>query len=118
MLGLPRDLFEAARVDGASQWAVFWRIALPLIKPALAVTLVFEVQAVWTDLMRALIYLRELVDLHHPARAQIARRPVGFGGEWHWEIIVTASVVITSPMIIIFFIGQSRDHRGRELRAA
>ena len=55
MLGLPRDLFEAARVDGASQWAVFWRIALPLTKPALAVTLVFEVQAVWTDLMRALI---------------------------------------------------------------
>ncbi len=74
MLGLPRDLFEAARVDGASQWAVFWRIALPLTKPALAVTLVFEVQAVWTDLMRALIYLRDSSTFTDPARAQIARR--------------------------------------------
>src|SRR4029453_18266242 len=56
-LGLPRDLFDAARVDGASQWGVFWRIALPLTKPALIVVLIFEVQAVWTDLIRALFYL-------------------------------------------------------------
>jgi multiple sugar transport system permease protein len=105
-LGLPRDLFEAARVDGASQWGVFWRIALPLCKPALAVTLVFEVQAVWTDLMRALIYLRDSDTFTVPRGLKALVDAFGFGGEWHWEIIVTASVITTIPMIIVFFLAQ------------
>ncbi|GAB3604521.1 carbohydrate ABC transporter permease [Microbacterium aureliae] len=112
MLGLPRDLFDAARVDGASQWGVFWRIALPLSKPALAVTLVFEVQAVWTDLMRALIYLRDSATFTIPRGLKALVDAFGFGGEWHWEIIVTASVIATIPMIIIFFIGQRQIIHG------
>lgn len=105
-LGLPRDLFEAARIDGASQFGVFWRIALPLCKPALAVVLVFEVQAVWTDLMRALIYLRDSDTFTVPRGLKSLVDAFGFGGEWHWEIIVTASVITTIPMIIVFFIAQ------------
>ncbi|GMM95642.1 carbohydrate ABC transporter permease [Microbacterium luteum] len=112
MLGLPRDLFDAARVDGASQWAVFWRIALPLCKPALAVTLVFEVQAVWTDLMRALIYLRDSSTFTIPRGLKSLVDAFGFGGEWHWEIIVTASVIATIPMIIVFFLGQKQIIQG------
>jgi multiple sugar transport system permease protein len=112
MLGLPRDLFDAARVDGASQWGVFWRIALPLSKPAIAVTLVFEVQAVWTDLMRALIYLRDSATFTIPRGLKALVDAFGFGGEWHWEIIVTASVIATVPMIIIFFIGQRQIIHG------
>jgi multiple sugar transport system permease protein len=105
-LGLPRDLFEAARIDGASQFGVFWRIALPLCKPALAVVLVFEVQAVWTDLMRALIYLRDSATFTVPRGLKSLVDAFGFGGEWHWEIIITASVITTIPMIIVFFIAQ------------
>ena len=112
MLGLPRDLFEAARVDGASQWTLFWHIALPLCKPALAVTLVFEVQAVWTDLMRALIYLRDSSTFTIPRGLKSLVDAFGFGGEWHWEIIVTASVIATIPMIIVFFIGQRQIIQG------
>lgn len=112
MLTLPRELFEAARVDGASQWGVFWRIALPLTKPALAVTLVFEVQAVWTDLMRALIYLRDSSTFTIPRGLKSLVDSFGFGGEWHWEIIVTASVIATIPMIIIFFLGQKQIIEG------
>jgi multiple sugar transport system permease protein len=58
-LGLPRELFEAARVDGASYLQLFRKIALPLTKPALIVTFVFEFRASWTDLMRPLTYLRD-----------------------------------------------------------
>lgn len=112
MLGLPRDLFDAARVDGATQWGVFWRIALPLLKPALAVTLVFEVQAVWTDLMRALIYLRDSSTFTIPRGLKSLVDAFGFGGEWHWEIIVTASVIATIPMIIVFFAGQRQIIQG------
>lgn len=112
MLGLPRDLFDAARVDGASQWAIFWRVALPLTKPALAVTLVFEVQALWTDLMRALIYLRDSATFTIPRGLKAMVDAFGFGGEWHWELIVTASVIATVPMIIIFFVGQRQIVQG------
>lgn len=112
LLGIPRDFFDAARVDGASQWAVFWRIALPLARPALAVTLVFEVQAVWTDLMRALIYLRDSSTFTIPRGLKAMVDAFGFSGQWNWEIIVTASVIATLPMIAIFFVAQKQIIQG------
>lgn len=105
-LGLPRDTFEAARIDGASNWTIFWRMALPLTKPAIVVTLLFEFQAAWTDLMRPLIYLRDSSTFTIPRGLKALLDQFGFGGEWHWEVVVTASVITTIPMIIIFFIGQ------------
>lgn len=51
--------FEAAKLDGANTWTMFWRIAMPLTRPAIVVTLIFELQAAWTDLMGPLIYLRD-----------------------------------------------------------
>jgi multiple sugar transport system permease protein len=111
-LGLPRDFFDAARVDGASQWAVFWRIALPMARPALAVTLVFEVQAVWTDLMRALIYLRDSSTFTIPRGLKAMVDAFGFSGQWNWEIIVTASVIATVPMILVFFVAQKQIIQG------
>lgn len=112
MLALPRDLFDAARVDGAGHWRVFWSIALPLAKPALAVTAVFEVQAVWTDLMRALIYLRDSSTFTIPRGLKSLVDAFGFGGEWHWEIIVTASVISTLPLILVFFLFQRQILEG------
>lgn len=105
-LGLPRELFEAARVDGASYWTMFWRIAVPLCKPALIVTFVFEIQASWSDLMRPLIYLRdpELFTLPRGLKAIVDQ--FGQGGEAEWEIVLAGSVITTLPMIILFFILQ------------
>lgn len=105
-LGLPRELFEAAKIDGAGHWTMFWRIALPLCRPALAVTLLFEFQAAWTDLMRPLIYLRDSSNFTIPRGLKALVDQFGSGGEFRWEIIVTASVITTVPMIILFFIGQ------------
>jgi multiple sugar transport system permease protein len=105
-LGLPRELFEAAKIDGANNWRIFSRIALPLTKPAIVVTLLFEFQAAWTDLMRPLIYLRDSSTFTIPRGLKSLVDQYGFGGEWHWEIIVTASVITTVPMIILFFLGQ------------
>jgi multiple sugar transport system permease protein len=107
-LGLPRDLFEAARIDGAGNWRIFTRIAVPLCRPALVVTLLFEIQAAWTDLLRPLIYLRDSDTFTIPRGLKALLDQYGFGGEWHWEIIVTASVITTVPMIILFFLGQKQ----------
>lgn len=111
-LGLPRELFEAARVDGANHWHMFSRIALPLCKPALVVTLLFEFQAAWTDLMRPLIYLRDSSTFTVPRGLKSLLDQFGFGGNWHWEIVVTASVITTIPMIILFFMGQKHFVEG------
>jgi multiple sugar transport system permease protein len=111
-LGLPRDLFEAARIDGASNWQIFSRIALPLTKPALIVVALFEFQAAWTDLMRPLIYLRDSDTFTVPRGLKSLLDQFGFGGEWHWEIIITASVITTVPMIILFFLGQRHFVQG------
>lgn len=111
-LGLPNDLFDAAKLDGANEWQIFTRIALPLTKPALIVTALFEFQAAWTDLMRPLIYLRDSDTFTVPRGLKSLLDQFGFGGEYHWEIIVTASVITTVPMIILFFLGQRHFVQG------
>ena len=111
-LGLPTELFDAAQLDGASHWGVFWHIALPLTRPALVVVALFEFQAAWTDLMRGLIYLRDRETFTVPRGLKSMLDQFGFGGEWHWELIVAASVITTLPMIIVFFIGQKQIIQG------
>lgn len=111
-LGLPRELFQAARVDGANHWQVFWHVAVPLTRPALVVTALFEFQAAWTDLMRPLIYLRDSDTFTVPRGLKSMLDQFGFGGEWHWELIVTASVITTIPMIVVFFLGQRQIIEG------
>jgi multiple sugar transport system permease protein len=105
-LNVPRELFEAARVDGASYATLFWRIAMPICRPALIVTFIFELRASWTDLIKPLIYLRE-PDLYTlPRGLKAILDQFGQGGESKWEIVLTASAIATIPMIIAFFLAQ------------
>src|SRR5215212_590737 len=101
-LGIPRSLFEAARIDGDSYFSMFRRIALPLAKPALIVTFIFEIQAKWFDLITPLIYLTEdkLYTLPLGIKVLLDRYGVGGGGEGEWNIIVAV------PMVIIFALFQ------------
>ena len=107
-LGIPRELFEAARIDGDSYFSMWRRIALPLAKPALIVTFVFEIQAKWFDLMTPLIYLRDeaLFTLPLGIKTILDRYGTGGGGEGEWQIIVAATLVLTLPMIVIFAVFQ------------
>jgi multiple sugar transport system permease protein len=105
-LGLPRELFEAARVDGSGFFGLFWRIALPLARPAMAIVFVFEVQASWSDLLKPLIYLQDTSLFTIPRGLKSIIDTFGNGGEQHWEIIMAASLIATIPMIIIFAFAQ------------
>jgi multiple sugar transport system permease protein len=105
-LGLPRELFEAARVDGCSFFGLFWRIAMPLARPAMAIVFVFEVQASWSDLLKPLIYLQDENQFTLPRGLKSVIDTFGNGGEQHWEIIMAASLIATLPMIIIFAFAQ------------
>jgi multiple sugar transport system permease protein len=105
-LGLPREFFEAARVDGCSFFGLFWRIALPLSRPALIVVFVFEIQASWTDLLRPLIYLQDPSLFTLPRGLKSVIDTFGNGGEQHWEIIMAASLIATLPLILLFAFAQ------------
>jgi multiple sugar transport system permease protein len=105
-LGLPRELFEAARVDGANYLRMWWNIAIPLTLPALIVVFVFELKAAWTDLFKPLIFLQDpaLYTLSRGLKAVIDNPSIG--GAKEWELLAVAGVITTIPMIIVFFIGQ------------
>jgi multiple sugar transport system permease protein len=105
-LSLPRELFEAARVDGASYFQMWRHIALPLTRTAMIVVFVFEFKAAWTDVLKPLIYLRDATLFTMPRGLKAVLDQFGQGGEMQWEIVLAASVIITIPMIIIFFLAQ------------
>ncbi|MDP9365856.1 MAG: carbohydrate ABC transporter permease [Chloroflexota bacterium] len=101
---IPQDLVDAARVDGAGYFRIYWNIMLPLIKPALAVVAVFEFQALWNDLMRPLIYLNQ-PKLYTMALG-LSTMKSDVATETNWAIWMAASVVLTVPMVILFFFAQ------------
>jgi multiple sugar transport system permease protein len=107
-LGIPRDLFEAARVDGDGFFSMFRRIALPLAKPALIVVFIFEMQAKWFDLLTPLIYLRDTALYTMPLglKTILDQQGAGGGGEGRWEIIMAGTVVTVLPMVVLFAIFQ------------
>lgn len=107
-LGIPRELFEAARMDGDSYLSMFWRIVVPISKPALIVTAVFEFKASWTDLLKPLIYLRDDSQFTIPRGLYSLLGVLGptGGGHGDYQVVIAATVIATIPMIIIFFLGQ------------
>jgi multiple sugar transport system permease protein len=105
-LGVPRELFEAARVDGCSYFGLFRRIALPLCRPAMIVVFIFEFRESWTDLIKPLIYLRQRNLYTLPRGLKTILDSFGYGGEMKWEIVLAASVISTLPLVVLFFIGQ------------
>jgi len=109
-LGLPRELFEAARIDGAGYWRLFTRIAMPLAVPSFVIVLLFEFQASWNNFQSALIYLNSesVEDFTAPlgiAYAMTRYSPTA-GGQGDYQYVMVASLLITLPMLALFAFGQ------------
>lgn len=105
-LGIPRELFEAARIDGCSLVGLFRRIALPLCRPALIIVFIFELQASWSDLLKPLIYLQTEEYFTMPRGLKQIVDGFALSGEYHWEIAMAATLVATLPMIVVFAFAQ------------
>jgi multiple sugar transport system permease protein len=105
---IPQELTDAARIDGASEFRIYWNIMLPLAKPALATVIVFEFLRAWRDFLGPLIYLN---------RKELYTLSLGlqqFRSEFdvEWAMLMAASVLITFPVIIVFFFAQRTFIRG------
>jgi alpha-glucoside transport system permease protein len=96
---LPRDLIEAARVDGASSWKIFRSIVLPLSVPALASFGIFQFLWVWNDLLMALIFIQESDLL--PMTIRISQLQSTYGSEWH--LLSAAAFLLMIVPLLVFF---------------
>jgi alpha-1,4-digalacturonate transport system permease protein len=98
MLTIPDELIEAARMDHASEWQIYWRIILPLAAPALAVLAIFSVVWRWNDFLWPLIVLsrRELYTLQIGLNTYAGELNV----QWHYILAMT--VVTMIPVVLVF----------------
>jgi multiple sugar transport system permease protein len=108
-LGLPRELEESAMLDGCSRWGCFWRIMLPLSKPALAVVALFHCLAVWNDLIGPLIYLSHQDQFTLALGLQFLQSR---SGDTPWNQLLAASTLIVLPVVILFLFAQRTFIRG------
>jgi alpha-glucoside transport system permease protein len=96
---LPRDLIEAARVDGASNLRIFWKVVIPLSVPALASFAIFQFLWVWNDLLMALVFVQESSLL--PLTVRISQVQSTYGVEWH--LLSAGAFVLMAVPLIVFF---------------
>jgi multiple sugar transport system permease protein len=108
---VPDELIDAARIDGAGHFRIFWRIVMPLCKPALAAVAIFTFQFFWQDLLGPLIIISS-PDLY---TMPLGLTTFAYGNRSLWHLIMAGSVLMTVPMILIFFIFQRQFVKGISL---
>ncbi|HEX8342414.1 MAG TPA: carbohydrate ABC transporter permease [Tepidisphaeraceae bacterium] len=100
---IPDDLSEAAKIDGCSEFGIFWRIILPLARPALTVVALFAFMGVWNDFLGPLVYLQR------PEQFTLALGLQNFQsqhGGTPWHLLMAASVLVILPVLVLFFLSQ------------
>ncbi len=101
-MGIPRELGEAVRMDGGSEFTVFWRIVLPLSKSALAVVALFAFINAWNDFLGPLVYLR--TQSKYTLAIGLSSFLGQYGSQWSW--LMAASALVFIPIVILFFFTQ------------
>lgn len=102
MMSIPYELDEAAYIDGATRFGVFWRIILPLSRPALILVVVFTFVGTWNDFLQPLIYLND------PQLFTVSLGLSFFQGtrETNWNLLMAGSLMATIPPLLLFFFAQ------------
>jgi multiple sugar transport system permease protein len=103
--GIPEDFSDAARIDGCSEFGIYWKIFVPLATPVFITVAIFTFMASWNDFIGPLLYINS------PEKFTIAlglaqyRSMMGVG-RTRWDLLMAASVAMTAPVILVFFILQ------------
>ena len=112
---IPQDLLDAAKIDGAGHFGIWWRIMLPMSKPVVIITAIFTFIGVWNNFLGPLIYL------HSPEKGTLALALNSFrsqfGGVDKVHLLMAASVVTMLPCVLLFFVAQRHFVKGLNLGA-
>jgi multiple sugar transport system permease protein len=107
-LSIPDELLEAARIDGLSEFGIYWRIILPLSKPAIATLVIFTFMHTWNDFLGPLIYLTS--DRLYTLQLGIQHFITQYNTEY--SLLMAAAVSSILPTIIVFFLAQDHFIKG------
>ena len=108
-LGFPKELEDAAEIDGCSPFQIYWKIFLPNSQPVIATVMIFGFLYVWGDYLMPAIYLNASKTLLGVTLATAFKNPQGFDLK---TVSLAASVIYILPMIIVFFFGQKHILKG------
>jgi multiple sugar transport system permease protein len=102
LMSIPKDLDEAAKIDGANEIQILWKMLVPILRPSLTIIVVYTFTGVYNDFMGPLIYLNT------PEKFTLAVGLSNFissrGTEWH--LLMAASTVVVVPLLVIYYVAQ------------
>lgn len=106
MQSIPTSLDEAAMIDGANRWTIYWRVILPLLKPAIATVIIIKGIAIYNEFYLPFLYL--------PSQGLISTSLFRFKGPFgaHWEIIAAGTILVIVPTLVVFLLLQRWIYRG------
>ncbi len=107
-LTIPEELVEAGKIDGCTPWGIYWRIFMPLSKPALATLGVFAFMGIWNDFLRPLVFINSIRKM---------TVPLGLGTmqgmySTNWPVLMAGTVISVIPVIIVFLLAQEYFVKG------
>ena len=106
-LTIPRELDEAAILDGCNYIGIWWRVMMPLSKPAVVTVVAFSIVSTWNNFMGPLIYLNSTDKMTAAVGLTLFRQMAGdAGGVVHYGQVMAASVTTLLPMIVLFLVAQ------------
>jgi len=101
-MSIPKELSDAARIDGCSEFGIYWRIMLPLSRPAMATVILFTFIGSWNDFLGPLIYLSD--ESQYTLSLGLQQFLSQHGAEW--SLLMAASTVMILPIVVLFFFTQ------------
>jgi multiple sugar transport system permease protein len=113
LLQIPKDLLNAARMDGASEWGILWRIVFPQARAALVTVGIFAAVGAWNDFLGPLIYLQDENVQTLSIGLQIFR--LNNSQDFQFNQLMAASVLIILPLVVLFFVFQRTFIKGVQI---
>lgn len=101
---VPNSLVEAAKIDGASYWQIFWRMIMPIIRPAVAAQFILWFMVVWNDYLAPILYLN--TPEKQTLQVVIANMNVQYATQRDYPLIMAASFVALLPILAVFLVFQ------------
>lgn len=103
--GIPNEIYDSARIDGCSEFGVWWRIFMPMSRPVIAAVSIFAFEFAWNDFLNPLIYLGSNQELWTLALGLNALQ--GFeGADSSLNLVMTFAMLMIIPMLVVFYFGQ------------
>lgn len=102
-LGLPKSLFEAARLDGCGELRILWTIVMPISKPVITTIVLFQFLFAWNDFLGPLIFLTDKQDYTISLALQFFQSQ---HGGIDWNLLMAASLITGAPVLLVFFVAQ------------